>query len=179
MPFWPTLARQHPRLRRSPRLARDRAANPVQQPAIRSFAPARTPKLRPKSTVPTGSDQLYPHSRRRQIPIAPAAPSVLHPPRFRALALFRRRPSERVDGLVMPASENLHTSGPEQPQQFGPAEPPPTPPPEGDLGHRRPPAGSVMLTAPMLGKHMRRRERSLPPRHLGRGLAAGGWGAVA
>ncbi len=110
MPFWPTLARQHPRLRRSPRLARDRATNPVQQPAIRSFAPARTPRLRPKPTVPTGSDQLYPHSRRRQIPIEPAAPSVLHPPRFRALALFRRRPSERVDGLVMPASENLHTS---------------------------------------------------------------------
>jgi hypothetical protein len=36
--------------------------------------------------------------------------AVPHPPRFRALALFRRRPPERVDGLAMPASENLHTT---------------------------------------------------------------------
>jgi hypothetical protein len=32
-------------------------------------------------------------------------------PRFRALALFGRRPQERVEGFVMPASENLHNSG--------------------------------------------------------------------
>ncbi len=31
-----------------------------------------------------------------------------HFPRFRALALFGRRPPHRVDSLVMPASENLH-----------------------------------------------------------------------
>ncbi len=30
---------------------------------------------------------------------------------LRALALFGRRPPQRVDSLVMPASENLHTSG--------------------------------------------------------------------
>jgi hypothetical protein len=36
---------------------------------------------------------------------------VPHFPRFRALALFGRRPPQRVDSLVMPASENLHTSG--------------------------------------------------------------------
>jgi hypothetical protein len=29
-------------------------------------------------------------------------------PRFRALALFGRRPPQRVDSIVMPASENLH-----------------------------------------------------------------------
>ncbi len=80
----------------------------VEQPAIRSFTPARTPKLRAKTTASTASDQLHQHSRRRQIPIAPAAPSVPHTPRFRALALFGRRPSERVDGLGIPASENLH-----------------------------------------------------------------------
>jgi hypothetical protein len=34
-----------------------------------------------------------------------------HTPRFRALALFGRRLSERADGLGMPASENLHTNG--------------------------------------------------------------------
>jgi hypothetical protein len=34
------------------------------------------------------------------------------------LALFRRRPPERVDGLAMPASENLHNCGREQVQQI-------------------------------------------------------------
>jgi hypothetical protein len=29
-------------------------------------------------------------------------------PRLRALALFGRRPPQRVDSLLMPASENLH-----------------------------------------------------------------------
>jgi len=33
---------------------------------------------------------------------------VLNTPRFRALALFGRRPHQRVDGLGTPASENLH-----------------------------------------------------------------------
>ena len=39
---------------------------------------------------------------------APAAPPVPHLPRFRALALFGRRPPQRVDSIVMPASKNLH-----------------------------------------------------------------------
>src|SRR5258705_7529484 len=43
---------------------------------------------------------------------SPAAPPVPHFPRFRALALFGRRPPQRVDSLVMPASENLHNCGP-------------------------------------------------------------------
>jgi hypothetical protein len=38
---------------------------------------------------------------------------VPHFPRFRALALFGRRPLQRVDSLVMPASENLHRNGPD------------------------------------------------------------------
>src|SRR6266436_5339422 len=42
---------------------------------------------------------------------SPAAPPVPHFPRFRALALFGRRPPQRVDSLVMPASENLHRLG--------------------------------------------------------------------
>jgi membrane dipeptidase len=33
-----------------------------------------------------------------------------YPPRFRALALFGRRPLQPADGPVMPASENLHAS---------------------------------------------------------------------
>jgi hypothetical protein len=32
-------------------------------------------------------------------------------PRLRALALFGRRPPQRVDSLLMPASENLHNNG--------------------------------------------------------------------
>src|SRR6266851_4335165 len=42
---------------------------------------------------------------------ARAAPPVPHFPRFRALALFGRRPPQCVDSLVMPASENLHNTG--------------------------------------------------------------------
>src|SRR6266481_4351820 len=42
---------------------------------------------------------------------SPAAPPVSHFPRFRALALFGRRPPQRVEGFVMPASKNLHNSG--------------------------------------------------------------------
>jgi hypothetical protein len=44
------LARQHTRLRRSARLARDRTANPVEQRPIRSFAPART-KIQAKAIL--------------------------------------------------------------------------------------------------------------------------------
>src|SRR5207342_2662935 len=35
-------------------------------------------------------------------------------PRLRALALFGRRPPQRVDSLLMPASENLHRTGSRQ-----------------------------------------------------------------
>src|SRR3981081_3285120 len=41
---------------------------------------------------------------------SPAAPPVPHFPRFRALALFGRRPPQRVESLVMPASKNLHNA---------------------------------------------------------------------
>ena len=66
----------------------------------------------------TTSIQLPQALRRGQIPIAPAAPQVPHFPRFRALALFGRRPQERVDRLVNPASENLRITGRKQPQQI-------------------------------------------------------------
>jgi hypothetical protein len=42
---------------------------------------------------------IHPPARRRyQIPIAPAAPPVPNFPRLRALALFGRRPPQRVEG---------------------------------------------------------------------------------
>ena len=48
-----------------------------------------------------------------QIPIAELAarPTEAYLPRFRALALFGRRPPERVVRSSLPASENLHNSG--------------------------------------------------------------------
>ena len=58
------------------------------------------------------------HGRRAQIPIAllphqspPAALVHYLPTRFRALALFGRRPPQRVVRSSLPAAENLHTSG--------------------------------------------------------------------
>src|SRR4029077_12408725 len=90
------------------RLARDLTENPVEQRAIRLFAPARPPRIPAKAIRSPASAHLPQHSRRRQIPIAPVAPSVPHIPRFPALALFGRRLSEREDGLGMPSSENLH-----------------------------------------------------------------------
>ena len=109
-PFPPALARQRTRLRRSATPPGHRTAHPVEQRAIRSFAPARAPKIQAKAIRSPASPQPPKHSRRRQIPIAPAALSVPHTPRFPALALFGRRPPERVDHLCIPASENLHTS---------------------------------------------------------------------
>jgi hypothetical protein len=64
--------------------------------------------------LPAASCRCYIHPpvrRRHQIPIAPAAPPVPNFPRLRALALFGRRPPQRVEGFVMPASKNLHTTG--------------------------------------------------------------------
>ena len=53
------------------------------------------------------------HRDRHQhtIPIALAALPGATLPRLRALALFGRRPPQRVDSLLMPASENLHNNG--------------------------------------------------------------------
>src|SRR3984893_9463467 len=71
--------------------------------------------ITPKLCMPSGPirpSKNYPalKSRTRGC-TAPAAPPVPHSPRLRALALFGRRPPQLVDSLVMPASENLHTSG--------------------------------------------------------------------
>ena len=55
---------------------------------------------------------IHPRARRRhQIPIAPVAPPVPNFPRLRALALFGRRPPQRVEGFLIPASKNLHING--------------------------------------------------------------------
>jgi hypothetical protein len=49
------------------------------------------------------------HVAQAQIPIAPAAPSALHLPRFRPLASCRRRLLARVEASLWPASATLHT----------------------------------------------------------------------
>ena len=46
-----------------------------------------------------------------QFPKEPAAPLVPHFPRFRALALFGRRPLQRGRVSLLPAAENLHNFG--------------------------------------------------------------------
>src|SRR5260370_9396721 len=54
----------------------------------------------------------FPVTPRGQIPIEPAAPPPHYlPTRFRALALFGRRPPERVERSSLPASENLPRNG--------------------------------------------------------------------
>jgi hypothetical protein len=47
----------------------------------------------------------------RQNPHSARGPAPAYVPRFRALALFGRRPPQRVEGFVMPASKNLHSNG--------------------------------------------------------------------
>jgi hypothetical protein len=46
-----------------------------------------------------------------KIPIAPAAPPLHHPPRFRALALLGRRRPEHVESSSSRRPRNLHISG--------------------------------------------------------------------
>src|SRR5487761_2571703 len=107
-PFWPALARQHTRLRPSERLARDRSANPVEQRAIRSFAPARMPRIRANAIRSPAAAQLPQHSPRRQIPIAPAAPSVPTPRDFLPWRFSDAGRSSTWIVPPLPASENLH-----------------------------------------------------------------------
>src|SRR5882757_1552427 len=80
---------------------------------------ARTPKLCMPSRPIHPSKNYYAALKSRTAANlhSPAAPPVPHFPRFRALALFGRRPPQRVDSLVMPASENLHNNGLMQAQE--------------------------------------------------------------
>src|SRR6185369_12812989 len=89
--------------------------------ALHSFAQTRLPLLGRKPIVtsaPLKPPQAIP---RGQIPIAPAAPPLHHCPRFRALALFGRRPPERVERFVIAGSRK-----PAQKATYSP------------LSHRRP-----------------------------------------
>jgi hypothetical protein len=98
-PFAPDLDRHRPRLCRPVRLARIASSILVNKPPVRSFSPPRTPAPWAKAMGSTTSRHTLRARRPAQFPIEPAAPPVPHPPRFRALALFGRRPPERVDRL--------------------------------------------------------------------------------
>src|SRR5271156_2876346 len=96
----PDHCRQRPRSCRSVRLARTRTANLVVHRPIHRFVPTPTTVLRAKAIASTAPARPPSDQRRGQFPIALAAPSVPYPPQFRALALFGRRPPERVVGIV-------------------------------------------------------------------------------
>ena len=66
--------------------------------------PTCSPLLCRKPTAATAPDQPRLAQPRGQIPIAPAALPAPHCPRLRALALFGRRPPERVVGIVIAES---------------------------------------------------------------------------
>ena len=93
--------RQRPRSHPSPRFAPRHTANRLARRAAGAFTPPCSPLLYGKPSAATAPAQPHQALPRGSIPIAPAAPPLPHRPRFRALALFGRRPYERVDGLVI------------------------------------------------------------------------------
>ena len=98
------LDRQRSHSRQAANFARPRTANVASQ----GRAARRSPYSLGKTSAQTPSIQTHQASRRDQIPIVLAESPLHHPPRFRALALFGRRPHQRVDSSIIPATENLH-----------------------------------------------------------------------
>jgi hypothetical protein len=92
------LNRQRPHSRQAANFARPRTANVASQ----GRAAHRSPYSLGKTSAQTPSIQTHQASRRDQIPIVLAASPLHHPPRFRALALFGRRPHQRVDSSINP-----------------------------------------------------------------------------
>ena len=88
---------------------------PLMHPACPPRCPLSWAPLHADMHVVWCCARAYHRERRRHaIPIALAAPSALHCPRLRALALFGRRPLQRVVSLVIPATKNLHKCSREQ-----------------------------------------------------------------
>src|SRR3977135_4051748 len=108
--LWPALGQHGPRLlqvNKSPGIAPPTLSSSAR--CARQHVTHTHPATQSDWAAP-GSNLVQPDAR-GQIPIEPAAPTVPTPPRFRALALFRRRPPEHGKGSPLPASENLHISG--------------------------------------------------------------------
>ena len=91
---------------RSPHRFRRRAySSPLVRRALTKKS--RSTSCRPLSPATSSTPSLPSNPHR-----APAAPPLHYlPPRFRALALFSRRPHQRVVRSDSPAAENLHMSG--------------------------------------------------------------------
>jgi hypothetical protein len=93
-------------------------------PRIHQRSRHQSRRATPRSLVHTDvSDHAWPQADRgnrynpasaspnpRQNPHSARGTAPAYVPRFRALALFGRRPQERVEGFVMPASKNLHNT---------------------------------------------------------------------
>ena len=109
------LARRRPRPRSHPSPRLHPATRRLARPAAGAVTPPRSPLLYVKPSAATAPAQPRQAIPRGSIPIAPAAPPLPHRPRFRALALFGRRPNQRVEGLVIagvqkPAQEATYCS---------------------------------------------------------------------
>src|SRR6266581_8362223 len=100
-------------------------SKPLARPSVLTHAWPQTD--RGNRSSPTSARQPpwpNPHSAR--------GTAAAHLPRFRALALFERRPPERVEGFVIPASENLHRAQKQSLHRVSPrrrSQPPRRPPP--------------------------------------------------
>ena len=113
--FRPPRRRQCSSSYRSARSARSRTTNATRG-AVRSFTVVRSSDLRANTIAASAPIQTTHASRRGQIPIACTAPPAHHRSRFRALALFGRRPIERVTaiaftGIQKPAQSTKHKTG--------------------------------------------------------------------
>ncbi len=76
-------------------------SKPLARPSVLTHAWPQTDRgNRSSPTSARTPPRPNPHSAR--------GTAAAHLPRFRAFALFERRPPERVEGVVIPASENLH-----------------------------------------------------------------------
>src|SRR5258707_9256677 len=81
---------------------------PLHSPGLTCMRACTSPHAGAASTIEIATNIRSPwHSLHCRVPYLP---------RLRALALFGRRPPQRVDSLVMPASEHLHMSGQSPPR---------------------------------------------------------------
>ena len=114
------LTHDRPRTNRSRRRSTGNARARARPPILSALTPQTSPRnatasppiavLTSRTIAPTASIQTHQASRRDQIPIVLAAPPSHAPPRFRALALFGRRPHQPRRAR-QPATENLHING--------------------------------------------------------------------
>ena len=108
-PLLLALGRQRPGSRQTTQIGRQSCRQSARATrALRSFTPPSIPVLRGRPIAATASHPTSLRLTPRQNPHSARCTVAPHRPRFRALALFGRRPPECVDSSSLPASENLH-----------------------------------------------------------------------